>query len=78
MGPKVACLVTHGRLSDCRVLLPNHLALGQLPLYSCGTRGKAQDLSGLGALICRERVTGILVTPGCGETCAPETPVFYR
>ena len=67
------------------------LSPGQLPLYSRGIPGKAQNHLGPGSLICRKRVIGTPVTWGfwvasvrqkvlyfvvLGDECAPESPLF--
>ena len=64
------CLVTHSRLSDYKPLLPKPLTLRQLPLYSHGTWGKAQNHLGPGLLLCRKSHrrpshVGVLVKSVC-------------
>ena len=54
------------------------LSPGQLPLYSRGIPGKAQNHLGPGSLICRKRVIGTPVTWGFGwRVCARKSFILY-
>ena len=54
------------------------LTPGQLPLYSRGIPGKAQNHLGPGSLICRKRVIGTPVTLGFGwRVCARKSFILW-